>query len=186
VAERLDKSTMFHGETLKAWQVMKDCEQAIICLEGATEEDPWKLYYLASVTLLRAVGHVIVNTDAVEIPILGPKIKAVWSDIEINKKTYEIFWGFIKPERDRILKEYRFSTIGFDIADPAILRFEENGEIKDWGTEEKTLYLNIEAERCSEMSLPNDAAGLLREGLGFWADILYGLEFHSYPFVYRY
>ncbi len=173
---------MFHGTTLKSWQVIDDCDQAITSLEHSDEQGPWRVHYVAAITLLRAVGHVLINTDARENPVLATRLRLIWADIEKDKKLHKIFWNFIKPERDRVLKEYCFATIGFDRADPAILRLTQDGTLREWGEEEKTLYLNSEAERNSDMSLPIDAPGLLREALSFWLHILYDLEFYIYPY----
>jgi hypothetical protein len=103
------------------------------------------------------------------------------ADLVTNRKVYKIFWKFIKPERDRILKEYEFSISGFGIADPAILRFNDDRSIYMWSPEEETLYLSTEVAALSDLSLPIDAPGLLQEAAWFWYEILYEIESHITP-----
>ncbi|MEG9432471.1 hypothetical protein [Terriglobus sp. ADX1] len=172
---------MYHGQTLKAWQPFQDCQASIERLESASKPEIWRVDYVATVTLLRAVGHVLMNVDATTNLLVRAKLQMLWNDIEKHKSLHKIYWDFIKPERDRVLKEYLLSVSDFEEADEAILRFSADGCIKPWAPDDKTLYLEKKAALASGYSLPIDAAGLMSEALAFWLFILTEIELHISP-----
>ena len=172
---------MYHGKSLRAWIPLHDCSLAISRLEQCSDTQPWRVEYVSAVTLLRSVGHVLANIDAGSNPVIKSHLTKIWDEVNKDRERFSIFWRFIKGERDRVLKTYEFGVTGFDFADPAILRFDEDGNLVEWPEGSRTLYLTDELDQISSYSLPMDAPSLMREGVQFWHEILTDLEFYILP-----
>jgi hypothetical protein len=65
---------------------------------------------VTAVALLRAVGHVLRNSDAKADPILESVVLEAWNRLSSTKPEPAIFWQFIEEERNNILKEYRLTA----------------------------------------------------------------------------
>lgn len=94
--------------TTMARQVLFDCQIALNLLEEETILYRWRVNWVAAITLIRAVGHVLDKIDG-----KNPKIKKISKDLFISWKQGEensIFRDFIDQERNNILKEYVFAT----------------------------------------------------------------------------
>jgi hypothetical protein len=50
--------------TLRAWDVLEDCKVAAAELRDGIAGREWRIRWVTSVALLRAVGHVLRNIDA--------------------------------------------------------------------------------------------------------------------------
>ena len=92
---------------MKAREVYWDCIYARDCLEAALTErrlKDAKVMWFAALAMLRAIGHVLESVDAKN---LGEDFKRL-SDRKYREwnESHPIFYGFIKKERDSILKEY--------------------------------------------------------------------------------
>ena len=62
---------------------------------------------MATVSLLRAVGHVLNKVDGASCPEMRAAVDEVWSEWKADKTANAIFFDFIEDERNSILKEYR-------------------------------------------------------------------------------
>ena len=84
----------------------------------------WRVKWAGSVAMLRAVGHVLLYEDAPENDALNSSLNKRYKTWESEKTVHAIFWKFIKPERDALLKHYRF---GAEIEDSIALGFVNDG-----------------------------------------------------------
>jgi len=48
---------------MAAYETLHDCERAVGLLEGHTEEDAFRIHFVAPVALVRGVGHVLESMD---------------------------------------------------------------------------------------------------------------------------
>lgn len=66
----------------------------------------WRPRWVAVVTLLRAVGHVLNKVDSECSIEARAVIEEAWEGLKGSKP--EIFWQFIEEERNNVLKAYEF------------------------------------------------------------------------------
>ncbi|MGI9176212.1 MAG: hypothetical protein ACR2GR_12945, partial [Rhodothermales bacterium] len=75
---------------------------------------------MAVVALLRAVGHVLEKVDAAESPAVKRAVDEKWLELKKRKPEPQIFWSFIKEERDRFIKNYKHGIERLVIVDPRV------------------------------------------------------------------
>lgn len=92
--------------TTKARVVLQDAKHAIAAHTDVLQSERFRVSWIAIVTLLRAVGHVLSKVDAETSPALRSAIEAKWLELVASKPEPAIFWGFIEAERNRFLKNY--------------------------------------------------------------------------------
>lgn len=68
-----------------------------------------RLRWITAITILRAVGHTLLNIDASRSQALRSEIDSAWKRWKSDSFQHLIFHEFIKKERNTILKEYRTS-----------------------------------------------------------------------------
>ena len=92
--------------------VLEDCQIAFDKLERceATSGNEWRVYWVATVTLLRAVGHVLDKVDGKGDVRTRTAISKWWDNINSDRSKHPIFWDFIDNERINIVKEYSFGV----------------------------------------------------------------------------
>jgi hypothetical protein len=96
--------------TAIAREVLRDCEAALEDLRAGPTGLQWRTRWAATVTLLRAVGHVLEKVDSKSSKAMATAIKEKYKELKASKSEPQIYWGFIEQERNNILKEYRFSA----------------------------------------------------------------------------
>ena len=96
--------------TTAARQVLDDCEAALEMLEDEKDEQRWRVLWAGAMALVRTVGHVLRNVDGKD-PGIRPAVNSAWDRWNAAKVANAIFWEFIQKERNKILKEYRFSVL---------------------------------------------------------------------------
>lgn len=94
--------------TEHAREVLRDCERALADFRSAANTNYWRTRWVALVTLLRAVGHVLDKVDRKSETALSAAITAAWSDLQTRDASYAIFHDFIDSERNNVLKSYEF------------------------------------------------------------------------------
>ena len=109
--------------TLKAREVLRDCELLLADLNNEPQSELWRLRWAGLVALLRAVGHVLDKVDGKANPEGRSVIDNAWKELNGSKPEPKIFWKFIEDERDNILKTYIFglrinTTIHVGTGDP--------------------------------------------------------------------
>lgn len=96
--------------TSKARDVLEDCKVVVAELRDGIAGREWRIRWVTSVALLRAIGHVLRNVDAHTNQLLKSVIEDSWKRLSATKPEPAIFWEFIEDERNNILKEYRLSA----------------------------------------------------------------------------
>jgi hypothetical protein len=96
--------------TAAARVVLQDCRSALATLTDGVQGSDWRWRWVAVVTLLRAVGHVLVNVDGVKDKATAAAIERAWTELNGSKPEPRIFWRFIDQERNNLLKEYRLGA----------------------------------------------------------------------------
>jgi hypothetical protein len=96
-----------HTDVEPARLVLFDCEESLLELMKS-KEDTLRRRWVATVSLLRSVGHVLDKVDGEA----SPTHRAVIDDLWPQLKRSDIFAGFIDDERNNVLKQYRFAVGG--------------------------------------------------------------------------
>jgi hypothetical protein len=65
---------------------------------------------VAAVALSRTVGHVLDKVDGERSPQLRAAVDAAFEELKAASPEPQIFWEFIKQERDNLLKVYEFGV----------------------------------------------------------------------------
>lgn len=94
--------------TKTARLILADAKHAIDKHTDDLQGADFRISWLAIVTLLRAVGHGLKAVDTTISPAMKKAIDAKHEEVEKSK--LPIFFEFIKPERDRYLKEYEIGV----------------------------------------------------------------------------
>ena len=100
---------------LRAREVLNDCRHVLELLETEENRQTHRVLWVAGVTLVRAVGHVLDKVDRTFSVRLSRALNAAYA--RWNRKDNlkdEIFVHFINEERNLVLKEYEF---GYDDSD---------------------------------------------------------------------
>jgi hypothetical protein len=96
---------------LLARKTLADCEAAHELLKKENKDSStWRVHWVACLTLLRAVGHVLDKADGDTDAKHRTAIAAKWEAWKANKDANAIFWNFIEEERNNLLKEYNFGV----------------------------------------------------------------------------
>jgi hypothetical protein len=95
--------------TLTARLVLEDCRLALGHLENEPDERNWRVHWVAAVTLLRIVGHVLDKVDGRENAQLRLTARKLYKEWKTHPE-HEIFREFIDNERNNVLKEYEFGV----------------------------------------------------------------------------
>lgn len=90
---------------LIAEKVLADCKVALEFLEEETDPRKFRLFWLAAVSAVRSVGHVLNKVDAVAHPKLRSATNKSYARWKQEKEKNKIFWDFIEDERNMLLKE---------------------------------------------------------------------------------
>lgn len=100
---------------MKAAKVLDDCRAALNAADLAETEQDFRILWVALLSLLRAVGHVLHKVDAPSDPALNRAIKDAWRNWSEKPEEHAVFWDFIEWERNAILKTYEFGTHAGDV-----------------------------------------------------------------------
>lgn len=92
--------------TSKARVVLQDARHAIGAHSDTLQSESFRVSWIAVVTLLRSVGHVLKKVDAPSSPALQEAVDRKWRELGDSRPEPNIFWGFIEFERNRFLKDY--------------------------------------------------------------------------------
>ena len=92
---------------MRAAEMIDDAENALRMLEDCEDEDDFRVLWIACVTILRSIGHVLGKVDHKD-EHLAAAIDTWWKALKANK-TEVIFHEFIEKERNFSIKEYKFN-----------------------------------------------------------------------------
>src|SRR5262245_54359762 len=93
--------------TARARVVLEDCRAQLAALDYGLPGPEWRRAWVATVALLRAVGHVLEKVDGKSSPGMARAVKAEFARLKRERGENKIFWDFIERERNNVLKEYR-------------------------------------------------------------------------------
>ena len=83
--------------TSNARKVLEDCKIILNRFRDDAVYREHRFNWVLSLSLLRAVGHVLDKVDALESSQARVAIKKAWSEINDTKPEPKIFWRFLKP-----------------------------------------------------------------------------------------
>jgi hypothetical protein len=95
-----------HTRPSHALVVLQDLKHAIRNYDCSLQAESFRISWLAIVSLLRAVGHVLDKVDGKTSTALKRAISNKWTSLNDSRPEPRIFWEFIHSERNRFLKEY--------------------------------------------------------------------------------
>ena len=95
---------------LAASKVLRLCKVSLELLQEETDEVRWNVHWFGAVSLLRAVGHVLVKVDGPKSAKLRNRLDDAYSDWKSTNPNHAIFRDFIDSERNNLLKEFRSSV----------------------------------------------------------------------------
>ena len=93
----------------RARLVLSDARVAADRLRAGLESGEYRIEWVATVALLRAVGHVLDKIDG-QCSVARPAIDARWKAWRADPSTHAVFWEFIEKERNLVLKEYEIGS----------------------------------------------------------------------------
>lgn len=93
-------------DKLQARLVLNDAALAIEKFEKTDDERELRVYWFATMGLLRTSFDVLDKVDRKKSTELSTAISAQWKRITENKAANAIFFDFIKAERDLLLHQY--------------------------------------------------------------------------------
>lgn len=141
---------------LKARQVLDDCRFSLAKLAQAEGRQEYRVMFLATLALCRAVGDVLDKVDKNQFPSVRGLIDAQWKLIKDSEKDEKsIFWKFIRPERNSIIHEYECNY--------------DDGPIDLWTAED--IYSIEDMYSCAMKVGPYrgvDSIEMLRKAIEWW------------------
>jgi len=103
-------------QTLRAWDPFWDCVGILFqfqnsdVADGNEELREWRIYWVAGISLLRTIGHVLAKVDANSSNEHSQAVAELWRKLREDRENYWIFWDFIEKERNNLLKTYSFGA----------------------------------------------------------------------------
>jgi hypothetical protein len=107
---------MFLKYFLSSYRAFSDAQVAISLLQKEMQCDEtllsnWKVYWISSCTLLRtAIDLFKVDAKICVSSRLATSFSHEWREIRENRHCHEIFWHFLREERNNIIHEYKWSA----------------------------------------------------------------------------
>lgn len=92
--------------TDKARIVLQDCHHAVARHTLDLQGEELRVSWVAILTLLRAVGHVLDKVDGKASPAMAQAVAEWWKAMNASKPEPAIFWQFIEGARNRVVKLY--------------------------------------------------------------------------------
>jgi hypothetical protein len=159
--------------TLKASDVLADCERLLSEFDGNLQKPIWRAQWVGLVALLRAVGHVLAKVDVKASVAARVAIDEAWSGLQRTKPEPRIFWQFIETERNNVLKAYAFAPgVNVTLRLGAVWSNVATGESgsSPGGPASYEPFMSCGPFKGRE---PTD---LCREAIDFWREYLDGIE----------
>ncbi|MEF2550933.1 hypothetical protein VQ042_06070 [Aurantimonas sp. A2-1-M11] len=140
--------------------VLADCEIAADMLEEERDDGSWRILWVGSIALLRAVGHVLHKIDGRHPPCRGAANAAfkVWKGDALE---HAIFREFVENERNNVLKAYEFNVHPSNVVTLAFTGPHGSSEV---ASIDGDLYRPIEDGYGSGV----DARDIYREAIAWW------------------
>lgn len=97
--------------TITAKKVLDDLKKSYELLETEENAQNFRILWVASASLARAIGHVLDKVDKKVSPELAHVISSLYQTWKSNPGDNKIFFEFINNERNLVLKEYEFGFL---------------------------------------------------------------------------
>ena len=97
--------------TATARRVLSDLRVAQELLQTERSSDQFRVLWVASVALCRAVGHALQKVDSASSPQLKSAILATYKSWKSSPDLHPVFFEFNEDERNSVLKEYEFGFL---------------------------------------------------------------------------
>jgi hypothetical protein len=155
--------------TRAARKVLDDCKFILSKLEDETDDQQWRIHWVAVVTLLRAVGHVLTKVDGQSEPIrlaAGHLFRA-WKS---NDPAHEIFREFIEKERNSVIKEYAMGVSEGPV--PVVISFEDPATGELTGYELNPIGENLYRPMAEGLYEGEDGRTLIELAIDWWEEQL--------------
>jgi len=94
---------------LNAQRVLADYKHALELLQEESHPDSFRVFWVAEISLVRAVGHVLQKVDGRD-EVVKAAVASAYASWKADRSGNAIFWDFIEGERNQVLKQYE---IGF-------------------------------------------------------------------------
>ncbi|KAF0209316.1 MAG: hypothetical protein FD171_41 [Actinobacteria bacterium] len=97
------------GRLLRSRQVLDDCRRATALADSAASGQDLRVFWVAAISLARAVGHVLSNVDAVDDPAVAEANRLAFTGWQSNRPANAVYWDFVCAERNLVLKQYELN-----------------------------------------------------------------------------
>jgi len=158
--------------TAHARDVLQDCRVALALLESETRDSEWRVHWVAAVTLLRSVGHVLAKVDGGVNPNVRAAADSLFMEWKGTAPEHEIFREFIEDERNNILKQYSFAVSEGPV-ELGIVFGEVDGSVT---TEPVTILENIYRPMSHGFYEGEDGRTLIEMAIDWWEQQLAAIE----------
>jgi hypothetical protein len=166
--------------TKAARWVLGDCKHALAHHSNDLQGEDFRTSWVAVVTLLRAVGHVLVKVDAKSNPRIAKVVKEEWDKLRVTKPEPRILWEFIEQERNNVVKLYQIGVNrGIRIKGPQIggeETFIEADHAKSRGSRGFSPGAEFFSYIRSGSFAGRPECEVAREAIKFWEDFLDGID----------
>ena len=165
---------MLRSETMTAHArlALADCKCALADFINGANTQFQRSRWVALVTLLRTVGHVLDKVDYPDAPPeIQQRIKKAWEELKATEPEPRIFHEFIEAERNLVIKMYEIrvrANITFKPGPAHLLIDWQPVQLGGIGGAPTT----IEAKMLGGTFKGRDLVELVREAITFWRDFL--------------
>jgi hypothetical protein len=90
---------------------LADLRQAHAMLELEVDSVRFRVIWIAAISLTRAIGHILEKIDSQTSVQMKDAVSSIYTEWKKQRVKNKIFFDFIKPERDLVLKEYEFGFL---------------------------------------------------------------------------
>ena len=155
---------------MRATEMIDDAENALRMLEDCDDEDDFRVLWIACVTILRSIGHVLAKVDHKD-KYLSASIDTWWKNLKANKDEV-IFHDFIEKERNFAIKEYVF---GYQECSPwSMVAIDENEKatfLPELGFPDEPIIEMVDGPFEGE-----DCRDVIRQAIDWWKTQLKKIE----------
>ena len=114
-------------QKLRARVVYRDAITAFDMLEACEGTEEIRVHWAAALVLTRTAMDVLDKVDAETSDQLKEAVATQWNSVQKNAGgVHDVFWKFLKPERDLLIHQYELSA---ELA-PSFLLLENGGRLQ--------------------------------------------------------
>ena len=109
------------SKTLAAWKPFNLCVALLFEFQNSEVEPRWghwQIQWIAGLTLLRTIGHVLDKVDSLSSDTHKSVVLEKWREWKDAPEENWVFWEFIQQERNSILKEFKLGFVDGPYLEP--------------------------------------------------------------------